>query len=77
MQGSLETTCLAIIPYEKTETKKLIIRPLFPLLDYENNVCYSCGEKASHVGLDGTYTCAKQICMIPLLRRLRTQMDLD
>jgi len=54
--------------------KGIILDPLLSLMDEEKK-CYSCGEKATHVGLDGTYTRTKQICIIPLLRRLRQEMD--
>ena len=56
------------------DEQETIIKPILPLVDFKEK-CYSCGEKATHVGLDGTYTCAKQVCMVPLLRRLRQEMN--
>lgn len=51
-----------------------IIFPILPLLG-QGEKCYCCGEEASHIGIDGTYTCAKEICILPLLHGLRTKLN--
>ncbi len=59
--------------YNKNQNMQ-IISPLLPLLGQEAK-CYACGGPASHIGLDGTCTCAKEICVMPLLRVLRAKVD--